>query len=65
MVWSGRSAKVDKIGGVATALRRVNHSNEYVGEDGANVNQAEPFFSRLRRAEIGIHHRISGQGFYQ
>ena len=24
-------------------------------------NQAESFFSRLRRAEIGIHHHISGR----
>jgi hypothetical protein len=29
-------------------------------EYGANVNQAESYFSRLRRAEIGQHHRISG-----
>ena len=29
-------------------MRRVNHSAEYVSEDGASVNQAESFFSRLR-----------------
>jgi ISXO2-like transposase domain/Transposase zinc-ribbon domain len=46
-------------------MRRVNHSVEYVAEDGANVNQAESFFIRLRRAEYGIHHRISGQYLYQ
>jgi ribosomal protein L37AE/L43A len=46
-------------------MRRVNHSKEYVGEDGASVNQAESWFSRLRRAEFGIHHRISGQYLYQ
>jgi hypothetical protein len=46
-------------------MRRVNHSAEYVGEDGANVNQAESWFSRLRRAEYGIHHRISGSYLYQ
>ena len=40
--------------------RRVNHSVEYVTDDGVNVNQAESFFARLRRAEFGIHHRISG-----
>jgi hypothetical protein len=45
--------------------RRVNHSAEYVSEEGANVNQAESFFSRLRRAEYGIHHRISGRYLYQ
>lgn len=42
-------------------MRRVNHSVEYVADDGANTNQAESYFSRLRRAEIGIHHRIGAQ----
>jgi ISXO2 transposase-like protein len=42
-------------------MRRVNHSVEYKAQDGANTNQAESFFSRLRRAEIGIHHHISGR----
>jgi hypothetical protein len=45
--------------------RRVNHSVEYVAEDGTNTNQAESWFSRLRRAEYGVHHRISGQYLYQ
>jgi hypothetical protein len=49
----------------AYEMRRVNHSAEYVAEDGANVNQAESFFSRLRRAEYGVHHRISGRYLYQ
>jgi hypothetical protein len=31
----------------------------------ANGNQAESYFSRLRRAEIGQHHRISGRLLYQ
>jgi len=38
---------------------RVNHSVEYRGEDGACTNHAESFFARLRRGEIGHHHRIS------
>jgi transposase-like protein len=45
--------------------RRVNHSVEYVAADGANVNQAESWFSRLRRAEYGVHHRISGRHLQQ
>src|SRR5437763_2309141 len=45
--------------------RRVNHSVEYVAEDGTNTNQAESWFSRLRRAQYGIHHRISGPYLYQ
>jgi transposase-like protein len=39
--------------------KRINHSLAY--SDGeACTNQAESFFSRIRRAEIGIHHHIAG-----
>jgi transposase-like protein len=38
---------------------RVNHSYAY-SHDGACTNMAESFFSRLRRAEIGIHHHFAG-----
>jgi len=39
--------------------KRINHSYAY--SDGeACTNQAESFFSRLRRAEIGIHHHVAG-----
>lgn len=38
---------------------RINHSVTY--SDGyACTNQAESFFSRLRRMEIGTHHHIAG-----
>jgi ribosomal protein L37AE/L43A len=46
-------------------MMRVNHSREFKSEDGACTNEAESWFSRLRRAEMGIHHRISGQYLYQ
>lgn len=39
--------------------KRINHSLAYSDGD-ACTNQAESFFSRLRRAEIGIHHHIAG-----
>jgi hypothetical protein len=39
--------------------RRINHSEAY-SKDGACTNWAESYFSRLRRAEIGTHHHISG-----
>ncbi len=39
--------------------KRVNHSYAY-SHDGACTNQAESFFSRLRRAEVGTHHKIAG-----
>lgn len=37
----------------------VNHSMEYVSVDGVNDNQAESYFSRLRRAEYGVYHRFT------
>ncbi len=42
-------------------MKRVNHSVEYKGEDGACTNWAESYFARMRRAEMGVHHRISGR----
>ena len=41
-------------------MRRINHSVAF-SKDGACTNQAESFFSRLRRAEMGQHHHISGK----
>ena len=41
------------------AMKRVNHSVRFVDED-CCTNQAESYFSRLRRAEVGTHHHISG-----
>src|SRR3954454_11869072 len=45
--------------------KRINHTLAY-SDDGASTNMAESFFSRLRRAEYGQHHHISGVylGFY-
>jgi ISXO2-like transposase domain len=40
-------------------MKRVDHS-QACSFDGARSNQAEDYFSRLRRAEIGIHHHIAG-----
>ncbi len=41
-------------------MHRINHSIAY-SQDGACTNQAESYFSRLRRAEVGQHHHISGK----
>lgn len=43
----------------AFPIKRVNHKKEYSGE--TNTNAAESFFSRLRRSEQGVHHRIAGK----
>lgn len=45
---------------VSYDTKRVNHSVTFKDED-ACTNQAESFFSRLRRAEIGTHHHISNK----
>jgi transposase-like protein len=50
--WEGLHAKY--------LTRRVNHSIAYSDGNGTSTNMAESFFSRLRRAEVGIHHRIAG-----
>lgn len=41
-------------------IKRINHKEAY-SKDGACTNAAESFFSRLRRAEIGTHHKIAGR----
>jgi transposase-like protein len=43
-------------------LHRVNHDLAYSlgGEHEINTNQAESFFSRMRRGELGHHHHIAG-----
>jgi hypothetical protein len=40
-------------------VKRINHQEAY-SLDGACTNWAEEYFSRLRRAEIGVHHHIAG-----
>jgi len=40
--------------------KRINHRVCY-SDGNACTNQAESFFSRLRRAEIGIHHHVRGR----
>ncbi|MBV8975843.1 MAG: IS1595 family transposase [Alphaproteobacteria bacterium] len=40
-------------------MKRINHSEAY-SKDGACTNQAESYFSRLRRAEMGHHHHVAG-----
>ncbi|RVT42207.1 IS1595 family transposase [Sphingobium algorifonticola] len=39
--------------------RRINHSVAF-SDEGACTNQAESYFSRLRRMEVGTHHHIAG-----
>ncbi len=41
-------------------MRRINHSVAF-SDDGARTIQAESYFSRLRRAEVGTPLHISGK----
>jgi transposase-like protein len=41
-------------------MHRINHSVSY-SKDGACTNWTESYFSRMRRAELGQHHHISGK----
>ncbi len=50
-VWDSLHARFD--------VKRINHSVAFKDKD-ACTNQAESYFSRLRRAEIGTHHHVSG-----
>jgi len=40
-------------------MRRINHQESY-SEGETCTNWAESYFSRLRRAEVGIHHHVAG-----
>ena len=44
--------------------KRINHSLAF-SDNGACTNQAESFFSRLRRMIGGQHHKVSGQYLHQ
>jgi hypothetical protein len=50
-VWDALGARFE--------MKRINHQEAY-SSDGACTNNAEEFFSRMRRAEIGHHHHIAG-----
>ncbi len=62
---TGSIVHADEAGGwdglhASFEMRRINHSQAF-SWDGACTNQAESYFSRLRRAEMGQHHHISGK----
>jgi ISXO2-like transposase domain len=69
-VASGTTVHADESGAwdalhASYPMLRVNHSREFKSDDGACTNEAESWFSRLRRTEMGVHHRISGRYLYQ
>lgn len=60
----GSEVMTDELGGYTklSKIRRhraVNHSNEFSTDEGVSNNQAESFFSRVRRFIIGQVHRVT------
>lgn len=58
IVHADEAAHWDKLHAIFLT-KRINHQYAY-SSDGACTNQAESFFSRIRRAEMGHHHHLSG-----
>ena len=50
----------DELVGLATMVRN-DHGVAYFETADSSTNQAESFFSRARRAEIGVHHHMAGK----
>jgi len=55
----GRSCRLERACRGRFDTRRINHQDAY-SLDGACTNAEESLFSRLRRAEIGHYHHLSG-----
>jgi hypothetical protein len=58
IVHADEAARRDKLHAIFLT-KRVNREWAY-SRDEACTNQAESFFSRIRRSQIGIHHHLSG-----
>jgi len=64
-VVAGSTVHADEVGGwdllhAYYDVKRINHKVAF-SLDGASTNWVESYFSRLRRAELGQHHHISGK----
>jgi transposase-like protein len=63
IVFADEASAWDALHGWYTA-KRINHSIAFM-DDGVCTNQAESFFSRLRRMVGGQHHKVSAQYLHQ
>lgn len=61
-IWSDNGHAYSKLNARNTH-RTVTHSKEYCTDEGVNNNQAESFFSRMRRAEYGVYNGMRHQYF--
>lgn len=63
-VYADEATHWDELDAIFPGAGRINHSEAY-SADGANTNQAESYFSRLRRMIEGQHHFVSARYLYQ
>ena len=63
-VYADEAAHWDALHGKFPRVGRINHSESY-STDEANTNQAESYFSRLRRMVDGQNHHVSARYLYQ
>ena len=63
-VYADEAAHWDELHATFPDAGRINHSEAY-SADGANTNQAESYFARLRRMVSGQHHFCTARYLYQ
>ena len=63
-VYADEAKHWDALHGMFPTVGRINHTESY-STDEANTNQAESYFSRLRRMVDGQHHHVSARYLYQ
>jgi transposase-like protein len=63
-VYADEARHWDALHAIFPDAGRINHSEAY-SADGANTNQAESYFARLRRMVDGQHHFVSPRYLYQ
>jgi hypothetical protein len=59
-VYADEAGHWDELHDIFPVVGRINHTEAYVTDE-ANTNQAESYFSRLRRMVSGQHHHVSAR----
>ena len=63
-VYADEAGHWDDLNATFPDMGRINHTEAYLA-DGANTNQAESYFARLRRMVSGQHHFVTARYLYQ
>lgn len=59
LIWTDEGVAFSNLKFAGFRHQTVNHAVEFSSDEGVSDNHAESFFSRLRRAVIGIYHRVT------